>query len=171
MQDHFHPAAELNKIFAAKLAESHEFRSWFLSRTKFARLWPLARLLQAEQQEAQGPDPWYSNWRSKSADRTATRMLFIFEVEQTKLRFALHVESATSAAELAGAEKGSYRTMAQAMANQECFFNYMDFETVLLAPQALIVGDARTLNFDRRVPFESVAGFVPQFGQVLRAAA
>lgn len=40
----------------------------------------------------------------------------------------------------------------------------MDFETVLLAPQDLIVNDARTLNFDRRIPFESIAGFLPQFG-------
>jgi hypothetical protein len=171
MQHNVSPADGLDEIFAARLVESHEFRSWFLSRTKFARLWPLARLLQAEQQEAQGPEPWWQNWRSESSVRMATKMLFIFEVEQTKLRFALHVESATCAAELAGAEKGSYRTMAQAMANQECFLNYMDFETVLLAPQPLIVGDARTLNFDRRIPFETVAGFVPQFGQGLRTAA
>jgi hypothetical protein len=163
--------AALDEIFASKLVESHEFRSWFLSRTKFARLWPLARLLQAEQEEAQGTDPWWCNWRSDSAGRIATKMLFVFEVEQTKLRFALHVENVTSGDELVASEKGSYRTLAQAMMNQECFLNYMDFETVLLAPQGLIVGDARTLNFDRRIPFETVAGFVPQFGQVKRAAA
>ncbi|WP_457796627.1 hypothetical protein [Methylocystis sp. S23] len=161
----------LEEIFASKLVESHEFRSWFLSRTKFARLWPLARLLQAEQQEAQGGDPWWGNWRSESAGRLATKMLFVFEVEQTKLRFALHVESVTRAQDLATSEKCSYRTLAQAMMNQECFLNYMDYETVLLAPQALIVGDARTLNFDRRIPFETIAGFVPQFGQTQRAAA
>ncbi|QGM98845.1 hypothetical protein [Methylocystis parvus] len=164
-------ASELDEIFASKLAESHEFRSWFLSRTKFARLWPLARLLQAEQQEAQGEDPWWRNWRSESAGRIATKMLYIFEVEQTKLRFALHVESVISGDELVASEKGSYRTLAQAMMNQECFLNYMDYETVLLAPQALIIGDARTLNFDRRIPFETIAGFVPQFGQPQRAAA
>ncbi len=161
----------LDEIFAAKLVESHEFRSWFLSRTKFARLWPLARLLQAEQQEAQGNEPWWRNWRSEATGRLATKMLFIFEVEQTKLRFALHVESALRGDELNASEKGSYRTLAQAMMNQECFLNYMDYETVLLAPQALIVGDARTLNFDRRIPFETVSGFVPQFGEAQRAAA
>lgn len=161
----------LDEIFASKLVESHEFRSWFLSRTKFARLWPLARLLQVEQQEAQGGDPWWRNWRSEATGRLAAKMLFVFEVEQTKLRFALHVESVTRAEELAASEKGSYRTLAQAMMNQECFLNYMDFETVLLAPQSLIIGDARTLNFDRRIPFETVAGFVPQFCQGQRAAA
>lgn len=161
----------LDQIFASKLSESHEFRSWFLSRTKFARLWPLARLLQAEQQEAQGNDPWWRNWRSEASGRLSTKMLFIFEVEQTKLRFALHVESVTHGQELADSEKGSYRTLAQAMMNQECFLNYMDFETVLLAPQSIIIGDARTLNFDRRIPFETVAGFVPQFSEAQRAAA
>lgn len=161
----------LNGIFATKLVESHEFRSWFLSRTKFARLWPLAHLLHAEQREAQGAAPWWGNIRSEGATGLATQMLFIFEVEQTKLRFALHVESVTGRDGLCASEKGSYRTLAQAMMNQDCFFNYMDFETVLLAPQALIVGDARTLNFDRRIPFESVAGFVPEFRQLQHAAA
>ena len=163
--------AGLDEIFAGKLAESHEFRSWFLSRTKFARLWPLARLLKDEQQAAQGDDAWWRNWRSESAGRMATKMLYVFELEQTKLRFALHVESVSHADELAVHEKGSCRALAQAMMNQECFLNYMDFETVLLAPQALIVGDARTLNFDRRIPFETVAGFVPQFGAQQCAAA
>jgi hypothetical protein len=171
MQDNPFSSAELDEIFASTLVESHEFRSWFLSRTKFARLWPLARLMHVEQKEMQGPEPWWRNWRSESTGRIGTKMLFIFEVEQTKLRFALHVESASRADELAISEKGTYRAIAQAMMNQECFLNYMDFETVLLAPQGLIVNDARTLNFDRRIPFETIAGFLPQFGQVLRAAA
>lgn len=171
MQANAFSAAGLDEIFASRLVESHEFRSWFLSRTKFSRLWPLARLLQVEQQEAQGADPWWRNWRADGESAVATSMLFIFEVEQTKLRFALHVEGAMSADGLAASEQGSYRTTAQAMMNQERYLNYMDFETVLLAPQALIVGDARTLNFDRRIPFETVAGFVPQFGGGQRAAA
>lgn len=162
----------LDEIFAARLVDSHEFRSWLLSRTKFARLWPLARLMNAEQAETQqGQGPWWRNWRVDVAGGIATEMLLLFEVEQTKLRFALHIETATSEEQLAASENGSYRTLAQAMMNQDCYLNYMDFETVLLAPQALIVGDARTLNFDRRIPFETVAGFVPQFGQTLRAAA
>lgn len=165
-------SAGLDEIFAGKLAESHEFRSWFLTRTKFGRLWPMARLLQAEQQEMHGQEPWWRNWRGAgSGDRVATAMLFVFEVEQTNLRFALHVENAGRADDLPASEKSSYRMMAQAMMNQECFLNYMDFETVLLAPQELIVGDARTLNFDRRIPFESIAGFVPQFGLGRRRAA
>lgn len=158
-------ASGLDEIFAAKLLESHEFRSWLLSRTKFARLWPLARLLKDEQQETQGEGAWWGNLRTDAHGGIATKMLFVFEVEQTKLRFALHLEMVKDPGELEASEQGSYRTFAQAMMNQEAFLNYMDFETVLLAPQALIVGDARTLNFDRRIPFETVAGFVPQFGQ------
>jgi len=98
-------------------------------------------------------------------------MLLIFEVDQTKLRFALHIESVTNGEALHASENSSYRTLAQALMNQECFHNYMDFETVLLAPQALIVSDARTLNFDRRIPFETIAGFVPQFGELRQEAA
>ena len=162
----------LEDIFAARLVESHEFRSWLLSRTKFARLWPLARLMSKEQEEAQqGSGPWWRNWRADVPGGLATNMLLLFEVEQTKLRFALHLETVTREDQLSASENGSYRTLAQAMMNQDCYLNYMDFETVLLPPQGLIVGDARTLNFDRRIPFETVSGFVPQFGQTLRAAA
>lgn len=163
--------AALDEIFANKLVESHEFRSWFLSRTKFARLWPLATLLHNEQREAQVGGAWWRNWPAENIGAPATSMLFIFEVEQTKLRFALHVENASQPQELSASENGSYKTIAQAMMNQDSFLNYMDFETVLLAPQAMIVGDARTLNFDRRIPFETVAGFVPEFGSLRQAAA
>ncbi|MCC3244011.1 hypothetical protein LG047_01535 [Methylocystis sp. WRRC1] len=162
---------DLDEIFASRLVESHEFRSWLLSRTKFARLWPLARLLHKEQEEARPGLPWWRNWRSDVEGGLATKMLLIFEVEQTKLRFALHVESVTRGEALEASENASYRTLAQALMNQDYFHNYMDFETVLLAPQALIVSDARTLNFDRRIPFETVAGFVPQFGQSRAQAA
>jgi hypothetical protein len=168
MQESAH-VDNLDAIFASRLVESHEFRSWFLSRTKFARLWPLATLLHEEQKEARGQGPWWRNWRSEGAP--ASKMLFVFKVEHTRLRFALHVESLTRHDELVVCEGGTYRTIAQAMMNQEAFLSYMDFETVLLAPQAIIVGDARTLNFDRRIPFETVAGFVPEFGAQRRAAA
>jgi hypothetical protein len=169
MQDSAH-ADGLDAIFASRLVDSHEFRSWFLSRTKFARLWPLATLLHEEQKEAGGQRLWWRNWGAE-AGAPGSRMLFVFEVEQTKLRFALHVESFERLEDLAACEGGAHKTLAQAMMNQEAFLNYMDFETVLLAPQAIIVGDARTLNFDRRIPFETVAGFVPQFAAPRRAAA
>jgi hypothetical protein len=158
-------ANQLDEIFASKLEESREFRSWFLSRSKFARLWPLARLLSDEQAAASGKAMW---WRNSGA----TNMLFVFEIEHTQLRFALHVARVNSAEELASFDDGSPRQLAQAMMNQERFQNYMDFETVLLAPQALITEDSRTLNFDRRIPFETVAGFLPQYGRAhLRVAA
>ena len=93
----------------------------------------------------------------------APRMLFIFEVEPTKLRFALHVESAVCGDDLVASEQGAFCRTAQAMMDQDRFLDHKDFETVLLAPQELITSDARTLNFDRRIPFESIAGFLPQF--------
>lgn len=155
--------AGLDELFAMRMAQSRDFRAWFLSRTKFCRLWPLARLMHAEQRESLGEDPWWRNWSFDGDDRVAARLLFIFEVEPTKLRFALHVESAVRGEDLVASEQGAFRRTAQAMMDQERFLDHKDFETVLLAPQELIVSDARTLNFDRRIPFESIAGFLPQF--------
>lgn len=156
--------AGLDELFALRMAQSRDFRAWFLSRTKFCRLWPLAHLMQMEQREALGGEPWWRNWGPAGEDRVATRLLFLFEVEPTKLRFALHVESAERSEDLVASEQGAFRRTAQAMLNQDRFLDHMDFETVLLAPQELIVTDARTLNFDRRIPFESIADFLPQFG-------
>lgn len=161
---------DLDEIFAAKLVESHEFRSWLLSRTKFARLWPIARLLSEERERMRAGAPWWRN--AQEGERgLLTNMLLVFEVEQTLLRFALHVQSATRPETLDLCDFAAIRARAQTLVNQKRALAYMDFETVLLAPQALIVGDARTLNFDRRIPFETVAGFVPQFGQAQRVAA
>lgn len=153
----------LEDLFAMRMAQSRDFRAWVLSRTKFCRLWPLARLMRAEQGELLSQEPWWRNWGPDGDDRIAPRLLFIFEVEPTKLRFALHVECAVRSDDLVASERGVFRRTAQAMVDQHRFLDHKDFETVLLAPQNLIVSDARTLNFDRRIPFESIAGFLPQF--------
>ena len=156
--------SELEQIFASALTESDDFRAWLLSRTKFARLWPLVRLMQHEQQAARGDAPWWRNGPSETRLGAATKMLLVFEVEQTKLRFALHVETATDGTTLNAAKDNAYKKFAQSQLNQPRLFNYMDFETVLLAPQSLILSDGRALNFDRRIPFQTIAGFLPQFG-------
>ncbi len=152
----------LQQLLATNLTASSDFRTWFLARTKFCRLWPLARLLHDEQQLWRGEPPWWGNWRGEGL--RATEMLFVFEATPTRLRFALHTDIATDASDLAGAENGACRTAAQSMMSREGLFDYADFETVLLAPQALILDDARTLNFDRRVPFEALRAFIPNFG-------
>lgn len=171
MQTNDYTNCDLNEIFATKLAESHEFRAWLLSRTKFARLWPLARLLNEDQARANSDDKWWRNGSSEHRGDRATKMLFVFEVDQTMLRFALHVETLTRVEYLDVCDSSAFRRHALSMLNQPLYMNYLDFETVLLAPQALIIKDARTLNFDRRVPFETIAGFVPEFANALQVAA
>lgn len=151
---------DLENVFALRIADNHQFRSWLLSRTKFAKLWPLARLL--DQASAQGE---HSFWPRESAG------IFLgFELEQTRLRFGVYVASALDESDLRNAESQRQRA-ADLMSQRERFLKLMDFETVLLAPQALILDDARTLSFDRRIPFETVAGFVPQFCDPVRIAA
>jgi hypothetical protein len=152
----------LEQLFATNLTASPDFRTWFLVRTKFCRLWPLARLLRDEQAMYRGDAPWWGNWRGDGA--RATDMLFLFEATPTRLRFALHVEIATAASDLAGCENGACRIAALSLMNREDFFDYADFETILLAPQSLILEDARASNFDRRVPFEALRAHIPNFG-------
>ncbi len=159
----------LQQLFAANLTMSTDFQSWFLGRTKFRRLWPLARLLHDEQQEWRGPEPWWGNWLPD--DGLTTDMLFVFEVAPTQLRFALHTAIAAGAADLDVSDIATRRIAAESMMNQECFLNYTDFETVLLAPQELIGEDARALNYDRRIAFEAVRDFIPNFGTGRRPAA
>ncbi|RTL81466.1 MAG: hypothetical protein EKK29_17995 [Hyphomicrobiales bacterium] len=159
----------LQQLFAINLVASTDFRAWFLARTKFGRLWPLARLLHQEQQEWRGQVPWWENWRGNG--RHATEMLFIFEVEPTQLRFALHTAIAADVGNLAASKNALRQTAAQSMRDQESLAGYTDFETVLLAPRKLIDQDAHTLSYDRRIPFEDIRGFIPNFGAGRRPAA
>lgn len=162
----------LDEIFANRLVESHEFRSWLLSRTKFAKLWPHARLLIDEQAAARDGKLWWKSWWRRVPEfesDSGTPIFLVFEVENTNLRFALHIQSAAES----GLEERcgeTIRTRAVQMMRRERFLDYTDFETVLLAPKA-IISDPRTLAFDRRIPFETIAGFVPQFGRGERNAA
>lgn len=162
----------LDEILANRLVESHEFRSWLLSRTKFAKLWSHARMLVDEQAAARDGKLWWKSWwcRVPQFDcDSGTPIFLVFEVENTNLRFALHIHSLATG-EFDHALGETTRARAVQMMRRERFLNYTDYETVLLAPKA-IISDPRTLAFDRRIPFETIAGFVPQFGRSERSAA
>lgn len=166
--------AALDEIFANKIVESHEFRSWLLSRTKFAKLWPHARLLKEEQAAARAGKPWWKNWWCRVPEYDsdlATNIFVVFEIERTKLRFALHIENIGPFETFGENESESYKARALYMMNRDRFLSYMDFETVLLAPREFILNDSRSLNFDRRIPYETIAGFAPQFAIAERVAA
>lgn len=156
---------EFEDLFALRLADDHEFRSWLLSRTKFAKLRPLARILTSEL-AAHANGDWWRNWSSSSA--TDGGVCVAYELEGTRLRFGIYFAVATQEADLHAVDL--QRRRAGEQLSGERFMNMMDYETVLLAPQALVL-DNRTLGFDRRIPFETVAGFVPEFGRVQRIAA
>ncbi len=161
-------SAGLQQIFAANLVISRDFQSWFLARTKFRPLWPLARLLHDEQQASRGQESWWGGW---SPGGGLADMLLVFEVETTQLRFALHTAIATGASDLDAAETGPARIVSRSMTNPDSFPTYADSETVLLAPQELIISDTRTAKYIRRIPFEDVRGFIPNFGAGRRPAA
>lgn len=166
--------SELDEIFADKVAESREFRSWLLSRTKFAKLWPVARLLDEEQRAARNGKTWWRNWWCRVPEYEsdfATRILLVFEVEQTNLRFALHIENMPSFAVFEDTQAETYRPRALQMMLRGRCLGYMDFETVLLAPQRFILNEPRAELFDRRIPYETIAGFLPEFALAERVAA
>lgn len=164
----------LDEIFAERVAQSHEFRSWLLSRTKFAKLWPVARLLQKEQAETRPGKTWWRNWWCRLPEFEsdfATKILLVFEIEQTNLRFALHVENMPPFAAFEEKQAESCKPRALQMMLRGRNLGYMDFETVLLAPQAFITSEPRAELFDRRIPYETIAGFLPEFAQRERRAA
>jgi hypothetical protein len=164
----------LDELFAGKVAESREFRSWLLSRTKFAKLWPVARLLDEEQRAARNGKTWWRNWWRHLPEYEgdfATRILLVFEIEQTNLRFALHIENIPPFGGFEHNQAEAYRPRALQMMRRGRHLGYMDFETALLAPQAFILNEPRAELFDRRIPYETIAGFLPEFALADRAAA
>jgi len=89
----------LCRAFAEKIRRSAEFLAWVLNRTKFSEHRLSARLLYEEQVRSRPsvlPENWWRHWWCKipgSGKEGETDIFLVFEVHETKKRFALHIEN------------------------------------------------------------------------------
>jgi hypothetical protein len=168
---------QLDRAFADHLACSQEFREWVLSRTKFRPYAKQAALLAKEQAAAKPrkkPENWWRHWwcRLDNGSESETDIFATFQLHGTNLRFALHIEDKPPHGKFTPNQYLNYKQRAVCMAKQAKYMDYSDFATVLLAPSAFIASHMpKVSHFDCAIPYESVAAFIPLFGESLSAAA
>ena len=165
--------ADLDHAFAEALEHSVHFQSWLLGGGRFARYATRARLLHEEQANARTAKLWWKHWWCRLPDRSEgeTDIFAVFQSEEG-LRFALHIEDKPPHGSLEMRQAASYRRRAAFKANDPGWLNYSDFEVLLLAPAAFLTAHKECLaQFDRGVPYEEVAAFVPFFAEALRSGA
>ena len=159
---------QLCLAFAEQVKESKAFASWLLARTKFSADGASARLLHKEQMNIRPRKFWWRHWwchiPELKKDRE-TDIFMVFEIDGSKQRFALHIENKKDNGSFAIGQAEAYKIRAQHMANKSEYLDYVDFETILVAP--LSFKDrypAPCELFDRFISYEEICKFVPEFG-------
>ena len=159
----------LCRAFAEKIRHSAEFLAWVLGQTKFSAHQSNARLLYEAQVRSRPrvqPNNWWRHWWCKipgSGKEGETDIFLAFEDVDTKMRFVLHIENKKDSEFLDGQPEG-YETRARLKINDPRWLNYVDFETVLIAPIAYRATRRPSCDvFERFISYESIASFVPEF--------
>lgn len=163
---------QLDQAFADGLCQSIEMQNWLLEGGRFKRFSGHARLLVDEQVKARGKSVknWARFWWSKLPDGSESETDLFLVFEAGSFRFAIHIENKPPHGTLRFDQASAYRRRAAFKANDAQWLNYVDFETVLLAPESFIEANWEpATQFDRVISYESVAAFVPSFGDILKS--
>ena len=89
----------------------------------------------------------------------------VFEIAESKRRFALHIENKKDKGSFAEGQAEAYRIRAQYMMNKEEYLSYEDFATILVCPESFRERYRIKCDlFDAFISYEEVANFIPNFG-------
>ena len=162
---------QLDQAFAEVCEQSASMQKWLLEDGRFAHFSENAKLLAEEQVAARKSTVahWARFWWCSLPDgsQSETDLFFVFDAEG--YRFALHIENKPPSGSLSFEQARGYRRRATFKANTPQWLSYIDFETILLAPQAFIEANRDAAKqFDRTISYESAARFVPIFAEVVR---
>jgi hypothetical protein len=159
---------ELDRAFANKLRESHEFLLWVLGHTGFSK-YKNVRLMHEEQLQARRSKEWWRHWWCgvPNLDRQSETDIFIVcEVPETRKRFAVHFENKIANGSFTTDQAQSYDERAKYMMHKmhREKFGYTDYETVLISPESFREKYRRDADlFHRFISHEDIAEFVPEF--------
>lgn len=161
---------ELSGVFAESVKKSPQFCSWVLNRTKFGKLSDSVHLLHEEQLSIRPRNFWWKDWwcnfpgQTKKGGQIDIFMVFA-EIRDDRRRFSLHVENKKANGKFLDGQAKGYSLRARHMANKPEYLNYQDYETMLIAPLAFRKRYGAECDlFDRKIPYEDIAKFIPEFG-------
>lgn len=161
--------ADLDLEFASALEADPDFLIWILSGGKFAQYANEAQILIEEQRSARkAAAHWWKHWWCRLPNGTEGETDVFLVLQASDLRFALHIENKPPSGTITLDQAQRYRQRAAFMAHNSRWLNYVDFETLLIAPSSFIANNkAAAAYFDRSVEYEALAAFAPLFGSVL----
>ena len=157
---------ELDKLLEAALASNPEFLEWLLARTKFASAgcryhWSRSNhpwgKVEIDVPSADGGPP-QRIWREGETD-----ILAVFEGRDGQ-RVSLHIENKRPGGKFLPYQAEGYAARAAKWANSPKHGNYTDWQTMLVAPQAVIdQNQAAAEHFDLVIAYEALQAFIPAF--------
>jgi hypothetical protein len=144
------------------------FATWFVDQTKFAGtgatyLWsrsnhPWGRVMHTTLDPTTGE-------AVTTIKEGETDVLVVFTTANG-LRFALHIENKVSVGKFMPEQPELYAVRARQWLGNPKYQSYTDFETVLVAPKAFYHRNEQACRvFDRYIPHEDIAQFIPLFLQ------
>ncbi len=156
----------LDKAIDEAFKISPDFASWFLSKTKFSGenasyLWsrsnyPYGSVPSIIQNSATGVE-------EEIIKESETDILVVFEAEESK-RFALHIENKLAHGKFTPLQPEHYAERAKLWLGDPKYYNYADYETVLIAPRVFYerwTEDAK--KFDRYISHEEISAHLSIF--------
>jgi hypothetical protein len=145
---------ELDERFWREISNSAEFRNWFLGKTKFAE-----RQLELVTRDGEWQFRWYKD--PTTGRESETDILLIFRDRENGDQYAIHIEDKPPHGAWQPEQAMHYPIRAKHLAEK---FNYVDFQTVLVAPQAFI--DRNRLDaaiFSFCIPYEEISEHIAEF--------
>jgi hypothetical protein len=164
------PEEQLSAAFADLMKDSKTFCKWVLGYTKFAELADEMRLLHEEQLNLRPRMYWWRDWWCKLPAPKKGRQIDIFAVfeleGEKRLNVALLIENKRMGEWTDDGQPTDYKTVAEYKKRDPEWMNFIDYETVILAPKS-ILRSSEAQVFDCKIAYEDVAGHIPLFKTTL----
>jgi hypothetical protein len=159
---------DLDVALETAFRENRAFVDWFLSKTKF-------NACGAVYNWSRSNYPWgkaelkiinVQTGEDETISREGeTDVLVVFELPDNKSRFALHLENKIASGSFTDLQPEVYRARAEKWKGNPKYGNYIDWETVLVAPHSFFDRNKTdATKFDSYVSHEDIARYVPLFG-------
>ena len=159
--------SDLDLAFARKIKESPEFVLWVLGRTKFKKYGSDVRLLDEEQASARTAKFWWKHWWCRVPEldtESETDIFIVFEIAETKQRFALHIENKMANGNFTEKQPESYAFRAKHMMSKPRYLDYTDFETILISPLSFRSRNKMRCDlFGCYISYEDISEFIAEF--------
>jgi hypothetical protein len=143
----------LDHRFKQYLDSNVAFQNWIISKTRFKN-----RRIELVIEKI-----WHQRWYRDPVTKkdSETDIFLVFKDKDCGSRIALHIENKLANSVWQAYQAENYKIRAEA---RKSSYNYVDFQTVLMAPKDFISAwPAQVAHFDVVITHEALSEFIPEF--------